>query len=617
MANSETKIVITAQDATKGAFDSVKSNLGALKSSLSGLSLGSLGAVGIGGFTAADFIAKTKATLDSAEAINKLSQKTGIATDTLSGFRVAAELADVSQETLGTGLKKLAVNMAAAAGGGKEQADVFEAMGVKVKDATGKLRATDEVLRDISDKFAGYKDGPAKAALAVELFGKSGDALIPLLNNLRETETEAKKLGAVFGPEFAARAEEFNDNLKRMGIAAEGAKISFISPFLEGLKEITQEMVIQTEAGNRWGAMILGYAQATPLMDTTKLKYQKELAGIPDQVAGIEANIDRLQKKFGNHPTNVTTIAGLRGQITALNERGKNVAAYLNDYETDPAKKDNKDKRDAPIVPKGAGEGAEKIKHESDAIWKHLQEGEERGLQEMADAWKEYSDFRNKEIQADMKAEADRAEGIWKSYDLLQEAEDERQRAFHENTRSWMETLEDNAKRNTDIGRELGLTFSSAFEDAVVKGNSFRDVLKGVEMDIARIIARKAITTPLADGISEAFKGSGGFSGIFDKLFGGSAGSAGSWTSGGDLALGNYATGTDFVPQTGLYRLHRGEKVTPADQNGGGTTVVNNWNIQTIDGRSAAAFIHANKDAIGGVINQAFLRGGRRSGMTL
>ena len=97
MANSETKIIITAQDQTRGAFASVQSSLGGLKSSLSGFSLGSLGALGLGGYTVADFVSKTRATLDNAESLNKLAQRTGIATETLSGFGVAARLADVSQ----------------------------------------------------------------------------------------------------------------------------------------------------------------------------------------------------------------------------------------------------------------------------------------------------------------------------------------------------------------------------------------------------------------------------------------------------------------------------------------------------------------------------------------
>jgi tape measure domain-containing protein len=64
-------------------------------------------------------------------------------------------------------------------------------------------------------------------------------------------------------------------------------------------------------------------------------------------------------------------------------------------------------------------------------------------------------------------------------------------------------------KRVADGARSLGLSFTSAFEDAIVEGKALGDVLKGLEKDLARIILRKAITEPLAgaaaSGISGAF----------------------------------------------------------------------------------------------------------------
>lgn len=62
------------------------------------------------------------------------------------------------------------------------------------------------------------------------------------------------------------------------------------------------------------------------------------------------------------------------------------------------------------------------------------------------------------------------------------------------------------ASKLEDAGRDLGLTFQSAFEDAIVEGNKFRDVLDGIYKDILRIAIRKAITEPLADGIAGLFK---------------------------------------------------------------------------------------------------------------
>lgn len=64
----------------------------------------------------------------------------------------------------------------------------------------------------------------------------------------------------------------------------------------------------------------------------------------------------------------------------------------------------------------------------------------------------------------------------------------------------------------TDAARQLGLTFSSAFEDAVVNGERFSDVLKGIERDILRLILRKAVTEPFVNWFGGSFGGSAGSS---------------------------------------------------------------------------------------------------------
>ena len=52
--------------------------------------------------------------------------------------------------------------------------------------------------------------------------------------------------------------------------------------------------------------------------------------------------------------------------------------------------------------------------------------------------------------------------------------------------------------------RDLGFTFASAFEDAIVAGEDLSDILEGLEDDILRILARTLITEPLAAGIQGA-----------------------------------------------------------------------------------------------------------------
>jgi hypothetical protein len=73
--------------------------------------------------------------------------------------------------------------------------------------------------------------------------------------------------------------------------------------------------------------------------------------------------------------------------------------------------------------------------------------------------------------------------------------------------------------------KEIGLTFKSAFEDAVVGGKKFSDVLKGIEQDIIRIITRKAVTEPLTEGVGNIF-GSFDWGSLFSSFFANADGNA-------------------------------------------------------------------------------------------
>lgn len=81
----------------------------------------------------------------------------------------------------------------------------------------------------------------------------------------------------------------------------------------------------------------------------------------------------------------------------------------------------------------------------------------------------------------------------------------------------YVEAVRERMGTTSDLAKDLGLTFSSAFEDAIVEGKGLRELLAGLEQDILRILSRKLITEPLANAIGDLFKpgtgsGGGGFS---------------------------------------------------------------------------------------------------------
>lgn len=184
---------------------------------LKGAAAGAMGALrGLLPVLGAGAMAKfAKDNIDAADAMSKMSQRTGVAAPMLDKFRKVAELSDTSIEGLGKGFKTLASNMYDAQTKGTGPAsDAFSKLGIAITDSNGKLRESDQVMLDIADKFQQMADGPEKAALAADLFGaKIGDELIPLLNSGGDA---VRNMGTSLTQEFADKAAAFNDRLEVM-----------------------------------------------------------------------------------------------------------------------------------------------------------------------------------------------------------------------------------------------------------------------------------------------------------------------------------------------------------------------------------------------------------------
>ena len=189
---------------------------------------------------AAAMVYALKEAVDSADNMSKMAQKVGVTTEALSELSYAAKLSDVSMDALQAGMVKLAK-------GAAEGNDAFKAMGINVKDTHGDLKTTDVLMSEVAGKFATYKDGAEKTALAVELFGKAGADLIPLLNSgatgLAEMAAEANALGIVIDGNTAKAAEQFNDNLTRLSSGVSGIGLQVANALLPALAGLSDQMI--------------------------------------------------------------------------------------------------------------------------------------------------------------------------------------------------------------------------------------------------------------------------------------------------------------------------------------------------------------------------------------
>jgi len=199
------------------------------------------GALGIA--SVADFI---KGTIDLADQLDELSSRLGVSTEQLSAWGYAAKLTGSDLESLASTIPRLSKNLAAAMDESSRQAQLFEALGVSVTDAAGNLREVEDVLPEIADRFKQLKNDTTEAAIAQELFGKSGAEFLEFLNlgsdGLDQMAGEARELGAVVDQETAAAAAGFKDELDRLSAAATGLGTQIASQLLPVIVDLVGDM---------------------------------------------------------------------------------------------------------------------------------------------------------------------------------------------------------------------------------------------------------------------------------------------------------------------------------------------------------------------------------------
>lgn len=157
----------------------------------------------------------------AADDLNTLSKVTGIGTDELQKYGYAADLVDVSVESIAKSNKKLTKNAYAAANGSKSQAEAFKAIGVSVTDANGNLRDSEDIFQDVITNLGKMTNETERDALAQQLMGKSAAELNPLIEDGGRTykmvaDTLKKYDLDYVDQETLDKANQFNDQLDTM-----------------------------------------------------------------------------------------------------------------------------------------------------------------------------------------------------------------------------------------------------------------------------------------------------------------------------------------------------------------------------------------------------------------
>ena len=153
---------------------------------------------------------------------------TGIATDKLQEYQYAAELIDVSTDTLTKSMTKNISSMKSAAKGTGEAAKAYKELGVEVIDADGNLRDSQEVYWELIDALGQVENETERDALAMSVLGKGAQELNPLIEagseRMNELGQQARDAGAVLSDEALNSFGAFDDQLQYLKVNGEAAK---------------------------------------------------------------------------------------------------------------------------------------------------------------------------------------------------------------------------------------------------------------------------------------------------------------------------------------------------------------------------------------------------------
>ncbi len=248
---------------------------------------GALGAVAgtlAATFSVAAFASWIKGAIDAADETNKLAQKVGLTVREVGGLQLAFRQAGLDSGQFEAAMGKLAKSAS-------EGNTAFAAIGVNVRAADGTLKSTRQLLGETADQFAGMQDSAAKTALAMELFGKAGAALIPVLNlgaeGLRQFDAMAEQLGLTFDETTAKAAEQFNDTLDLIGQAGQGVARRLMAELVPTLNSVAGGMFDAVSKGDTLkrvaealGVAFKGLYTAVAVSVTQFTAVSKAIAGV-------------------------------------------------------------------------------------------------------------------------------------------------------------------------------------------------------------------------------------------------------------------------------------------------------------------------------------------------
>ena len=256
----------------KQATTEIKRNTEQRKENIKNLKIGAAAA-------AAGLAVLIKRTVDYGDEIGKTARKLGVGVESLQELEFAARSGGVEVNTMREGLKDLQARASEANAGNKGLAETFALLGVKTGDVNGKLRPTEELLADVSDRLKEVDTAGDRTAIVMKLMGDNGQKMLPMLEGgsagLADMAAEAHRLGGVMSEEATIEAEKASQAIENLGTSLTGTTNKLVGKMLPAVTKV---------------ADALGWLTRT-VVDTVD-KQTREMTGFAAAIVGGEGVVE-------------------------------------------------------------------------------------------------------------------------------------------------------------------------------------------------------------------------------------------------------------------------------------------------------------------------------------
>ena len=498
-----------AQNTVEGAMKNVQRSAAA--------AVTALGLIGVG-VSVAGMANVVKGAVGAIAALDDMAAKAGTTVENMSAL---ADVAKIGGHDLSV-VEGAMVRLTKALAGGDDEAKgagkALAALGLNAE----KLRNMDtaQAMLEVALALDKYGSGGGKTALALDLLGKSGAAALPYLEDL----AEVGRLNASVTGDQAAAAERLEKDINAVKLEGDKMTRAMVAGMLPAMGDIAKAMRLAAEEGGTLKALFVGFGGlADQFVTPWKAAFLGLGAGLNEMLATFEEGLAKIT--FGGVAERHQKAAlayreaarEMNLQIAALDNRRGPVPAG----ETKPqlahaggsadgaggSKKTPLDrllaaqKKRIAEINAGAGDeqmvSVDSVRRQADKKDADALEVLRQKYVAMADPLQQYR------VQLD-EINMLREKGVLTADQALQaewEVNEAMDKAF-----DTMKNTGEAMKENSNFARDMGLSMTSAFENAVIGGKKASDVIRGLGQDIGRIIMRKSITEPFGNAVSGFMK---------------------------------------------------------------------------------------------------------------